>query len=111
MLPFSGRRSSALGTMSVTEAIKEFSIEVVVATKHDSRNEQLVRGFDQDSVFLQPLPEPPAAQEAPHSSGAHPDDDLETRMAKKAEKRAREKAEKSERKRLKEKYAQSHLEL
>eukprot|EP01040_Poterioochromonas_malhamensis_P007117 gene7117-7688_t len=33
-LPFSGRRSSALGTMSVSEALKTFSIETVIAGKH-----------------------------------------------------------------------------
>uniref|UniRef100_A0A7S3JYG4 peptidylprolyl isomerase n=1 Tax=Aureoumbra lagunensis TaxID=44058 RepID=A0A7S3JYG4_9STRA len=32
VLPFSGRRSSAMGTMSVTSAVRAFSVEVVVAT-------------------------------------------------------------------------------
>jgi len=31
VVPFSGRRNSAMGTMSVTEAIRSFSVEVVVA--------------------------------------------------------------------------------
>ena len=37
-LPFSGRRSSALGTMSVTEAYFAFSVEVVVAAKSDRKS-------------------------------------------------------------------------
>ena len=32
-LPFSGRRSSALGTMSVSEALRAFSTETLVAGK------------------------------------------------------------------------------
>jgi glyceraldehyde-3-phosphate dehydrogenase (NADP+) len=53
--PFSGRRSSALGTMSVTEAIRAFSIETVVAAKHDATNEAILKGYEQESHFLAPL--------------------------------------------------------
>ena len=31
VFPFSGRRSSAMGTMSVTEALRAFSVETLVA--------------------------------------------------------------------------------
>jgi glyceraldehyde-3-phosphate dehydrogenase (NADP+) len=54
-LPFSGRRSSALGTMSVTEALLAFSIETLVATKESPLNDELVRGLEKVSKFLQPL--------------------------------------------------------
>lgn len=55
VFPFSARRSSALGTMSVTEAIKVFSIETVVAAKHDDTNEKILKGYEKTSNFLQPL--------------------------------------------------------
>lgn len=58
--PFSGRRSSALGTMSVTEAIRAFSIETVVAAKHDAGNEGILRAYETESRFLQPLTKPTA---------------------------------------------------
>lgn len=51
-LPFSGRRSSALGTMSVTEAYNAFSIEVVVAGKSNVVNNKLLKEFDASSQFL-----------------------------------------------------------
>jgi len=38
--PFTGRKSSALGTLSVTEALKVMSMESLVATKR--KNEPLV---------------------------------------------------------------------
>lgn len=55
VFPFSGRRSSALGTLSVTEAINTFSIETVVAFKHSAFNEQLVHAAEELSAFLSPL--------------------------------------------------------
>ncbi len=54
-LPFSGRRSSALGTMSVTEALRAFSTEVVLAGKANAANEQIMRGFERTSKFMEPL--------------------------------------------------------
>lgn len=54
-LPFSGRRSSALGTMSVTEALRAFSVEVVLAGKANAANEALLKGFEATSKFMQPL--------------------------------------------------------
>jgi len=43
------------GTMSVTEALKFFSIETVVAAKAVAPNEQLLRDMEGYSKFLQPL--------------------------------------------------------
>eukprot|EP01038_Epipyxis_sp_PR26KG_P007222 gene7222-9853_t len=55
VLPFSGRRSSALGTMSVTEAFNSFSIETLVAAKYNSKNEAILKDFENHSKFLAPL--------------------------------------------------------
>jgi glyceraldehyde-3-phosphate dehydrogenase (NADP+) len=55
VLPFSGRRSSALGTMSVTEALLTFSIETVVAGKVNAENEILLNEYKDYSMFLKPL--------------------------------------------------------
>lgn len=54
-LPFTGRRSSALGSLSVRNAIREFSIETVVAAKQDGLNERILKDFEKESAFLQPL--------------------------------------------------------
>jgi glyceraldehyde-3-phosphate dehydrogenase (NADP+) len=55
-LPFSGRRSSAMGTMSVTEALRAFSVETVVAfPAADGASEAAVRGIEAASKFLAPL--------------------------------------------------------
>ena len=51
-LPFSGRRSSALGTMSVSEALNQFSIETVVAAKTSEVNQKVLSDLAQESVFL-----------------------------------------------------------
>ena len=53
--PFSGRRSSALGTMSITEGLNTFSIETVVATKDGGDNAAIARGLEETSRFLGPL--------------------------------------------------------
>jgi len=53
--PFSGRRSSALGTLSVTEALRTFSIETVLAGKQNELNDELMRGAETSSNFLAPL--------------------------------------------------------
>jgi glyceraldehyde-3-phosphate dehydrogenase (NADP+) len=55
VLPFSGRRSSALGTMSVSEGLNTFSVETVVATKDLPANSEIVKGFEQATNFLAPL--------------------------------------------------------
>eukprot|EP01040_Poterioochromonas_malhamensis_P016333 gene16333-18516_t len=54
-LPFSGRRSSALGTMSVSEALKTFSIETVIAGKHTVTNEEILKDLEQKTNFFSPL--------------------------------------------------------
>jgi len=61
ILPFSGRRSSALGIMSVMDSLKEFSIPTVVSYKEnsflagdDSMNEEKIMSSIQDhSLFMQ----------------------------------------------------------
>jgi glyceraldehyde-3-phosphate dehydrogenase (NADP+) len=58
-LPFAGRRSSAMGVMSVKDALREFSIPTVVAYKQDTKgsgvNEELQKNVDAQSNFLQTL--------------------------------------------------------
>jgi len=53
VFPFSGRRSSAMGTMSVTEALNQFSVETVVAAKKNSANEDILLALKENSNFLQ----------------------------------------------------------
>jgi glyceraldehyde-3-phosphate dehydrogenase (NADP+) len=53
--PFSGRRSSALGTLSVTEALRTFSVETVLAGKQNELNDALMRGAESACNFLAPL--------------------------------------------------------
>lgn len=56
VLPFSGRRSSAMGTMSVSEALRGFSIETVVAFAASSETSAAVAGgLDKASNFLAAL--------------------------------------------------------
>jgi glyceraldehyde-3-phosphate dehydrogenase (NADP+) len=55
-LPMSGRRSSAMGVMSVKDALKEFSIPTVVAYKGATGlNTNLVQGLQTRSKFLEPI--------------------------------------------------------
>ena len=54
-LPFSGRRSSALGTMSVTEAFFAFSVEVLIAAKSNLFNEGILHELDGFCKFLAPV--------------------------------------------------------
>ena len=50
----SGRRSSALGVMSVAHALQEFSIPTVVSYKDDlQRNGNIIKGLEEQSKFLQ----------------------------------------------------------
>lgn len=43
--PFGGRKSSALGTLSVTEALRGFSVESVLAGKASDKNDKLLRSL------------------------------------------------------------------
>ena len=54
-VPFSGRRSSAMGVMSVADALKEFSIPTVVSYKESPVNSNILQGIEKSSKFLQPL--------------------------------------------------------
>ncbi|KAL3923904.1 MAG: hypothetical protein SGILL_001370 [Bacillariaceae sp.] len=54
-LPFSGRRSSAMGVMSVTDALREFSIPTVVSYKDSPVNTGIVQEIEAESTFLRPL--------------------------------------------------------
>ena len=55
-VPFSGRRSSAMGTMSVAEALRSFSIETVVAyPAADATSKTVAHGLDGCTRFLAPL--------------------------------------------------------
>ena len=52
--PFSGRRSSAMGTMSITEALKAFSVETLVAVKDDAAGAAFGDALADTSKFLAP---------------------------------------------------------
>jgi glyceraldehyde-3-phosphate dehydrogenase (NADP+) len=57
VLAFAGRRSSANATMSVSEALKLFSVETVVAAQAKGPgNEGILKSLDATSGFLEPLP-------------------------------------------------------
>merc|ERR1711879_496138 len=56
VFPFSGRRSSAMGTMSVTEALRAFSVEVLLAFPENDANRTLAEGLSAAGAnFLAPL--------------------------------------------------------
>jgi glyceraldehyde-3-phosphate dehydrogenase (NADP+) len=55
ILPFSGRRSSAMGVMSVTDALKEFSVPTVVSYKKDGLTELVMSKVEKRSQFLAKL--------------------------------------------------------
>ena len=56
VVPFSGRRSSAQGTMSVTEALRAFSIETVVAyTAKDEASSIVATGLEKETKLFAPL--------------------------------------------------------
>jgi len=55
VLPFSGRRSSAMGTMSTTAVLREFSVETVVATPAGKEGERFGADLASSSVFLDGL--------------------------------------------------------
>lgn len=50
--PFSGRRSSAMGTMSVTHAIEAFSMETIVAFKENEANKIVAQHVDGGANFF-----------------------------------------------------------
>jgi glyceraldehyde-3-phosphate dehydrogenase (NADP+) len=52
--PFTGRKDSAEGTLSVTAALRSFSIRTVVATKQTDANKQILNGIieNHESNFL-----------------------------------------------------------
>mmetsp|Transcript_81114 Transcript_81114/g.213944 ORF Transcript_81114/g.213944 Transcript_81114/m.213944 type:complete len:540 (-) Transcript_81114:463-2082(-) len=52
VFPFSGRRSSAMGTMSVTEAIRAFSVETIVAFPDNDSNRALAEGVAKKARFF-----------------------------------------------------------
>lgn len=54
-LPFSGRRSSALGVMSARYAIREFSVPTVVAYKDKESTTEIVNGIQKASKFMEKL--------------------------------------------------------
>ena len=52
--PFTGRKDSAEGTLSVNDALRSFSTRTVVATKHTAANKHLLNQIvdGQESGFL-----------------------------------------------------------
>ena len=55
-VPFAGRRSSAMGSMSVTEVLRAFSVETVVAyTAKDQVAEKVATGLDSHAAMFSPL--------------------------------------------------------
>jgi len=52
--PFSGRRSSAMGTMSVTEALKAFSVETLVAVTDTEEGSAFGEALSAKAKFLMP---------------------------------------------------------
>jgi glyceraldehyde-3-phosphate dehydrogenase (NADP+) len=45
VFPFTGRKSSAEGTLSVTDALRSFSIRSMVAAKQDKMGKQVIRNI------------------------------------------------------------------
>jgi len=54
MFPFTGRKDSAEGTLSVSDALRVFTIRTLVATKQNEANKRLVRTIlkERKSRFL-----------------------------------------------------------
>ena len=52
--PFNGRKDSAEGTLSVSDALRVFSIRTLVATKNTERNKQMISNIirNRESAFL-----------------------------------------------------------
>lgn len=53
--PFSGRRSSAMGSMSVTHALREFSTPTLVSFGGDEEGSDFVQQVAKQANFLQPI--------------------------------------------------------
>mmetsp|Transcript_15237 Transcript_15237/g.28678 ORF Transcript_15237/g.28678 Transcript_15237/m.28678 type:complete len:586 (+) Transcript_15237:71-1828(+) len=53
-VPFTARRSSGLGVMSIEDALKEFSVPTVVSYKNE-KSEDMVHALQKESNFMQPL--------------------------------------------------------
>lgn len=51
-LPFSGRRSSAVGTISISEALRNLSVETLVASKDQPQNLEFAKKLDETANFL-----------------------------------------------------------
>mmetsp|Transcript_2712 Transcript_2712/g.7960 ORF Transcript_2712/g.7960 Transcript_2712/m.7960 type:complete len:535 (-) Transcript_2712:236-1840(-) len=54
-LPFSGRRSSAMGVMSITEALREFSVPTVISYKESNIADTVVQSIEKESSFMESL--------------------------------------------------------
>jgi glyceraldehyde-3-phosphate dehydrogenase (NADP+) len=54
-LPFSGRRSSAMGVMSVKDSLREFSIPTVVAYQDSEVNAAIAEEMELSSKFMSSL--------------------------------------------------------
>jgi glyceraldehyde-3-phosphate dehydrogenase (NADP+) len=52
--PFNGRKDSAEGTLSISDALRVFSIRTIVATKNTDTNVQIISNIirNRDSAFL-----------------------------------------------------------
>jgi glyceraldehyde-3-phosphate dehydrogenase (NADP+) len=68
VFPFSGRRSSAMGTMSVTEALRAFSVEVLLSFPENEPNKTLARGIESKANFFQPVKRAKIESEYPPES-------------------------------------------
>jgi NAD-dependent aldehyde dehydrogenases len=53
-VPFTARRSSGLGVMSIEDALKEFSVPTVVSYKNEG-SEAMVQTLQKESNFMQPV--------------------------------------------------------
>lgn len=53
-VPFTARRSSGLGVMSIEDALKEFSVPTVVSYKNEG-SEAMVQALQKESNFMQPV--------------------------------------------------------
>jgi glyceraldehyde-3-phosphate dehydrogenase (NADP+) len=53
-LPFNGRKDSAEGTLSVSDALRQFSIRTVVAAKYNDASKKLIGDIvrKDESAFL-----------------------------------------------------------
>ena len=54
VFPFSGRRSSAMGTMSTTESLRAFSVETLVAVRDDAAGRAFGDALSTRAKFLLP---------------------------------------------------------